>query len=947
MKDRIFFALFLSILAAVTAPIQTRAASAEEDAIAEAVRREAYKHELDMKLADAQAAEQKGNQFEAATLYDQALELTKKIGPGVETKKDQVLQGFVNTRLILAQQAERRGDLLAARDQILRILKEVPKNETALAMKAALDKAIQAQEGRRPSQETISELPDIHKTNVLAATLVQDGKILYEAGQYDQAMAKLRKAIELNPSDRSAFYYIDLIFNQRFSNESTLRESLSKSSILKVTEAWNSPVKRDALPVPNPMARTNIVYTGQGRQAIYDKLNRIRIDELKFDGVPLSDVVPALSEEALKRDPDHKGVNFFISTTIDAPPPQPPQIDQTTGLPLPVAVEAPVDIGQTLIKMVPPQHNLTLGQALEVLVKVADRPIKYSVEDYAIIFSLKPAETPQLYTRWFKVDPNTFLQGLQGVTALDFGSTGGGGGGGFGGGGGGFGGGGRGGRGGGGGFGGGGGGFGGGGGGFGGGGGGFGGGGGGGSEYVGVSLAGGGLFGQGQFGQAGAGAGGARGPGGGAGGAAGGQQRGGGGVRFLTQETPVQTVVDTVRNYFIAAGVDLTTPKAVFFNDRLGMLMVRATMQDLDIVEKAIQVLNMSPPQVTIEAKFAEITQDDTRALGFDWLLGNTLINQGKMGLSGGTSPSYGYNPFDPTASPAASPANPSGVFPGPFFGPGFVPPSATDNLITSGLRNSAPAVASLTGILTDPQFKLVVHALEQREGVDLLSAPKVTTLSSRQTQIKVVDVRYIVVDLGLNQTSSGGTSGATVPTVGNTGGGAVGSTIQPIAEPFELGPVLDVVPYVSADGYTVQMTIIPTIKEFVGYDLQTAALFSAQAQSVGGTGAANPLTTTTPLPIFRLRQVVTSAIVWDGQTVVLGGLISENVSKIKDKVPILGDLPIAGRLFRSESNMTMKKNLVIFVTPTIIDPAGNRVHTEEQLPFAQNTVPVQPPVNQ
>src|SRR5207237_8459902 len=136
-------------------------------------------------------------------------------------------------------------------------------------------------------------------------------------------------------------------------------------------------------------------------------------------------------------------------------------------------------------------------------------------------------------------------------------------------------------------------------------------------------------------------------------------------------------------------------------------------------------------------------------------------------------------------------------------------------------------------------------------------------------------------------------------------------------------------------------MTIIPTLREFVGYDLETAKLFQAQAQSVGG-AAASPLTTTTPLPQFRLRQVVTTAVVWDGQTVVLGGLISENVSKIKDKVPMLGDLPFVGRLFRSEASMTSKKNLLIFVTPTIIDSSGNRLPSEEEMPFAQKSNPVQ-----
>ena len=174
-----------------------------------------------------------------------------------------------------------------------------------------------------------------------------------------------------------------------------------------------------------------------------------------------------------------------------------------------------------------------------------------------------------------------------------------------------------------------------------------------------------------------------------------------------------------------------------------------------------------------------------------------------------------------------------------------------------------------------------------------------------------------------------------------------VGSVIQPIAEPYELGPTLDVVPYVSADGYTVQLTIIPTIKEFVGYDLESGKIFSTQAQSVGGGAAGNPLVQEQPLPIFRLRQVVTSANVWDGQTVVLGGLISDNVLKTKDKVPVLGDLPLVGRLFRSEGSSTKKKNLLIFVTPTIIDPAGNRVHSQEELPFAQTNYPSQRPVTQ
>src|SRR5205823_11246989 len=136
--------------------------------------------------------------------------------------------------------------------------------------------------------------------------------------------------------------------------------------------------------------------------------------------------------------------------------------------------------------------------------------------------------------------------------------------------------------------------------------------------------------------------------------------------------------------------------------------------------------------------------------------------------------------------------------------------PSATDNLLTSGLRNntadvSAPAIATFTGILTDPQFRVVLHALEQRDGADLLSAPKVTTLSGRQTQIQVVDVRSIVVG---NQTQFGGGGGGGVGVgVGGIGlGTPTGQPggFQPQTASVPLGPILDVVPYVSADGYSI-----------------------------------------------------------------------------------------------------------------------------------------------
>ncbi|MEX2605848.1 MAG: hypothetical protein WD708_00745, partial [Kiritimatiellia bacterium] len=71
-----------------------------------------------------------------------------------------------------------------------------------------------------------------------------------------------------------------------------------------------------------------------------------------------------------------------------------------------------------------------------------------------------------------------------------------------------------------------------------------------------------------------------------------------------------------------------------------------------------------------------------------------------------------------------------------------------------------------------------------------------------------------------------------------------------------------------------------------------------------------------------------TSMIVWDGHTVVMGGLIREDLLTFEDKVPILGDIPILGRLFRSDGRRSEKRNLLIFVTARLVDPAGNSVNT-------------------
>ena len=160
-------------------------------------------------------------------------------------------------------------------------------------------------------------------------------------------------------------------------------------------------------------------------------------------------------------------------------------------------------------------------------------------------------------------------------------------------------------------------------------------------------------------------------------------------------------------------------------------------------------------------------------------------------------------------------------------------------------------------------------------------------------------------------------------------------SAITPNQQQMEVGPVLDVIPVVLSDGYTINLTLIPSLTEFSGYD---------QSPTIPGVNVANVVLIPTILPHFTVRQVVTTVNIWDNQTVVLGGLISSSVQSTKDKIPMLGDLPLVGTLFQSQTKTSVKKNLMIFVTATIVDPAGNRVHSDDELPFAQSTIPLQQP---
>jgi beta-lactamase regulating signal transducer with metallopeptidase domain/Flp pilus assembly secretin CpaC len=341
------------------------------------------------------------------------------------------------------------------------------------------------------------------------------------------------------------------------------------------------------------------------------------------------------------------------------------------------------------------------------------------------------------------------------------------------------------------------------------------------------------------------------------------------------------------RNFFSTLGVDMNLPgKSVYFNETRGLLFVKAAKSDLDTVEHAIQALDDVPLQVHIKARFVEVTQDDSKASGFDWYLGQFSVSNNMTGKGGSSS----------SLAVPVSAGNLSGAFP-----------------------SNALALTNytVTGILTDTNYRVVVHALQQRSKSEVLGEPEVTTISGRRTIMKATTIITVITNFTYQET-------------------AINSGIIPQFENAEFGSVLDSTARILSDGYTIDLNLKASYSEFLGYDKTTNTI-------IHYTKAGIKINVPTSSPRIETRQASNHMNVWDGQTVVLGGMIIPSIQTTKNKVPLLGDLPGIGRLFQSQSKTEIKKNVMVFVTATIVDATDKRIHSDEEMAFAQKGSPPQP----
>ena len=171
--------------------------------------------------------------------------------------------------------------------------------------------------GRIPDTETTDKIPQIVSDKVASSTLVQDGKVLYDMGKYDQSEVKLTQALQLDPDSRAATYYLNLIKQARIHRDMMDHNTDTQDRMEHVEKQWILPKSTANLPISNAYATNTLVWTGPGRQAINSKLDHIHLDSVSFDGLPLTEVIKQLTAQCKVRDPDRKGINFLINPNTD------------------------------------------------------------------------------------------------------------------------------------------------------------------------------------------------------------------------------------------------------------------------------------------------------------------------------------------------------------------------------------------------------------------------------------------------------------------------------------------------------------------------------------------------------------------------------------------------------------------------------------------------------
>lgn len=364
----------------------------------------------------------------------------------------------------------------------------------------------------------------------------------------------------------------------------------------------------------------------------------------------------------------------------------------------------------------------------------------------------------------------------------------------------------------------------------------------------------------------------------------------------------VDISAEDLKRFFSDFGIDFKNPRSNISYGN-GKITVTNTQENLNQMDRFIRKLNTDSEMVQIELKTIEISESDMEELGFNWSLGFDNVTDGKTILKDGDKWSLAQ-------------------------GANAVLGGALNQLSSSLVDNSASLVNGLNlfpnifgsstpfGSDIRLNLSLTINAIDRNDRSETISAPSVTVANKMTAVVKLTTNYYFPDDWEEPEMEieSGDESGEGVRWT---------APMPEFDEETEIGTIFTVTPTIKKNGI-IGLSINPKVNSYIGKDshIVDGTIYVRE----GNNWVADPDQSKSFevwKPVISNRELKLEVNVKDGETLVLGGVSDSQMQTRVDKIPILGDIPLIGRLFQSHSEISTRKNSLIFVTARLVNDQG------------------------
>jgi general secretion pathway protein D len=366
-------------------------------------------------------------------------------------------------------------------------------------------------------------------------------------------------------------------------------------------------------------------------------------------------------------------------------------------------------------------------------------------------------------------------------------------------------------------------------------------------------------------------------------------------------------------------GVDFPGGSSASYMAASNTLRVVNTASNHDFIAQVVDAIaRVEPVMVSVKITMIKVEQTRLEELGFDWFLENANFKGNLVGAGGTVGNGRGAS--DVVGPNGATPSNP--VTAGNRTGDSAISGNSLDNLLTTSrgrqASNPAPGILGLYGNFNDATVATLMRGLDQKKGVDILAQPATVTRSGQSSNIEIVREFIYPTEYEPPELPN---------TIDSFGGGSTPVTpATPTAfETKKVGITLEVLPVVDASKQYITVTLNPIFSEFQGFVNYGSPINSTVTNSLGIQETVVVTENAILMPVFSKDTVSTTVDVLDGSTVAVGGLVQETSQVVNDKTPILGSIPIVGRLFQSDAKQPVKKMIIFLVNVELMDPTGTR----------------------